>query len=91
MINRSNLEFSLKGNLSCFGTKIKNLWGSGKFKAMWLGPYVVSKFLSKGTYELADFDGNKLPKPRNGLYLKKVLCLGLALFLVFSCMYFYVH
>ena len=45
--------------------------GVGKFKAMWLGPYVVSKVLSKGAYELLDFDGNKLPEPRNGLYLKK--------------------
>ena len=26
-INRSNLGFSLKGNLSCSGIKIKNLWG----------------------------------------------------------------
>ena len=45
--------------------------GAGKFKAMWLGPYVMSKVLEKGAYELIDFDGNKLPEPRNGLYLKK--------------------
>ena len=38
---------------------------------MWLGPYIVSKVLNKGAYELIDFDGNKLPEPRNGLYLKK--------------------
>ena len=38
---------------------------------MWLGPYVVLKVLSKGAYELVDFDGNKLTEPRNGLYLKK--------------------
>ena len=38
---------------------------------MWLGIYVVSKVLNKGAYELIDFDGNKLPEPRNGLYLKK--------------------
>ena len=44
--------------------------GARKFKAMWLGPYVVSKVLSKGAYELVDYDGNKLPEPRNGLYLK---------------------
>ena len=25
----------------------------------------------EGPYELVDFDGNKLPEPRNGLYLKK--------------------
>ena len=57
--------------------------GVGKSKSMWLGPYVVSKFLKKGTCELIDFDGNKIPE--------EVLCLGLALFLVFYCMYFYVH
>ena len=43
----------------------------GKFKSMWLGPYVMLKLLKKGTYELIDFEGNKLPEPRNGVYLKK--------------------
>ena len=38
---------------------------------MWLGPYIVSKVLKKGTYELIDFDGNKLAETRNVLYLKK--------------------
>ena len=37
--------------------------GAGKFKSMWLGPYVVSKVLNKGAYELIDYDGNKLPDP----------------------------
>ena len=45
--------------------------GAGKFMSMWLGPYVVSKVLNKGAYKLIDFEGNKLPEPRNGLYLKK--------------------
>ena len=45
--------------------------GAGKFKSMWLGPYVVLKVLKKGAYELIDFDRNKLSEPRNGLYLKK--------------------
>ena len=44
---------------------------AGKFRSMWLGPYVVSKVLKKGAYELIYFDGNKLPESRNGLYLKK--------------------
>ena len=38
---------------------------------MWLGPYVVSKVLNKGAYELVDYDENKLHEPHNGLYLKK--------------------
>ena len=37
--------------------------GAGKFKSMWLGPYVVSKVLNKGGYELIDYDDNKLMKP----------------------------
>ena len=45
--------------------------GEGKFRSMWLWPYVMSKVLKKGAYELIDFEGNKLPKPRNGFYLKK--------------------
>ena len=45
--------------------------GEGKFKSMWLCPYVVSKVLKNGAYELTNYDGNKLSNPRNGLYLKK--------------------
>ena len=60
-----------EGELVFLWDQDKEPLGAGKFKSMWLGPYVVSKLLSKGAYELADYDGNKLPKPRNGLYLKK--------------------
>ena len=49
----------------------KETLGAGKFKSMWLRPYIVSKVLKNVAYELTDFDGNKFPKPRNGLYLKK--------------------
>ena len=71
MINRSNLGFFSEGELVLLWDQDKESLGVGKFKAMWLGTYVVSKVLSKGAYELVDYDGNKLPKPRNGLYLKK--------------------
>ena len=60
-----------EGELVLLWDQYKEPLGVGKFKAMWLGPYVMSKFLKKGAYELIDFDGNKLPEPRNGLYLKK--------------------
>ena len=60
-----------EGEFVLFWDQDKEPLGAGKFKAMWLGPYVVSKVLSKGAYELVDYDGNKLPEPRNGLYLKK--------------------
>jgi len=42
---------------------------------MWLGPYIVKRFLAKGAYELVDFDVVPLVQPRNGMYLKKILCL----------------
>ena len=60
-----------KGELVFLWDQDKEPLGEGKFKSMWLGPYVVLKILKKGTYELIDFYGNKLPDPRNGLYLKK--------------------
>ena len=59
-----------KGELAFLWDQVKEPLGVGKFESMWLGPYVVSKVLKKGAYELTDFDGNKLPEPRNGLYLK---------------------
>ena len=43
----------------------------------------MSKVLKKGAYELTDFEGNKLPEPRNGLYLKSTM-LRLS---VFSCIF----
>ena len=55
-----------EGELVLLWDQDKEPLGSGKFKAMWLGPYLMSKVLSKGAY-----DGNKPPETRNGLYLKK--------------------
>ena len=49
----------------------KEPMGARKFRSMWLGPYVMSKVLNKGAYELIDFDGNNMHEPSNGLYLKK--------------------
>ena len=60
-----------EGELVLLWDQDKEPLGAGKFRSMWLGPYVVSKVLKKGAYELIYFDGNKLPEPRNGLYLKK--------------------
>ena len=44
--------------------------GKGKFESMWYEPFVISKVLEKGAYELVDYDGIPLGQPRNGLYLK---------------------
>ena len=31
--------------------------GKWKFKSMWYGPFVISKVLEKGIYELMDYNG----------------------------------
>jgi hypothetical protein len=45
--------------------------GAGKFKPMCFKPFIIKEVFKKGTYRLADFEGNALAEPRNGLYLKK--------------------
>ena len=45
--------------------------GKGKFKSTWYRPFIISKVLEKGAYELIDYDGIPLGKPCNGLYLKR--------------------
>ena len=60
-----------EGDLVLLWDQDKEALEAGKFWSMWLGPYVMSKFLKKGAYELTDFERNKLHEPRNGLYLKK--------------------
>ena len=34
--------------------------GEGKFKCIWLGPYIVTKVLKMDAYDLIDYEGNKL-------------------------------
>eukprot|EP00253_Pinus_taeda_P012884 PITA_12884 len=45
--------------------------GIGKFEPMWHGPCIIKRVLAKSVYELVDYDGVPLGKPRNALYLKK--------------------
>ena len=45
--------------------------GKGNFESMWYDPFVISKVLEKGPYELVDYYGIPLGQPRNGLYLKR--------------------
>ena len=45
--------------------------GEGKFESMWHGPYIVSRVLEKGAYELDDYNWIPLGEPRNELYLKR--------------------
>ena len=60
-----------EGDLVLVYDQDKDNLGAGKFVSMWLGPYIVKRVLRKGSYELKDYEGNILPRPRNGLYLKK--------------------
>ena len=45
--------------------------GAGKFKSLWMGPYILKHVLAKGAYELMDYDGSPLVQPCNELYLKR--------------------
>ena len=60
-----------EGDLVLTYDKRYNKLGKGKFKSMWYGPFVISKVLEKGAYELVDYDGIPLGQPHNGLYLKR--------------------
>ena len=60
-----------EGDLVLLWDQAKEPLGERKFNPMWHGPYVVKRVLDKGTYELVDYEGTTLAKPRNGLYLKK--------------------
>ena len=59
-----------EGDLVLVYDQDKDALGAGKFEPLWYNPYVISKVLQKGAYELVDYEGNKLARPRNGLYLK---------------------
>eukprot|EP00253_Pinus_taeda_P028549 PITA_28549 len=59
-----------EGDLVLLYDQANDKLGAGKFVPMWHGPYIVKRKLAKGAYELEDFEGVSLGKPRNGLYLK---------------------
>lgn len=59
-----------KGDLVLTYDKRYDKLGKGKSELMWHGPYILSKVLEKGSYELVKHDGTPLGEPRNGLYLK---------------------
>ena len=62
-----------EGDLVLVYDQDKDTLGECKFEPLWYGPYIVSKFLKKGAYELVNYEGNKLARPQNGLYLKQYL------------------
>ena len=60
-----------EGDLVLVYDQDKVALGVGKFEPLWYGPYIVSKALEKGAYELVDYKGNKLVRSQKGLYLKQ--------------------
>lgn len=61
----------VEGDLVLLYNQVKDKLGAGKLESMWLGLYIVKRVLQKGAYELIDYEGNPLDKPRNEIYLKK--------------------
>ena len=61
----------MEGDLVLVYAQEKDALGTGNFKSMWYGPFIVKKVLKKGAYALVDFEGNELAEPKNGLYLKR--------------------
>ena len=70
MISLSIQRGLIEGDLVLLWDQAKEPLGEGKFNPMWHGPYVVKRVLEKGAYELVDYEGIDLEKPRNGIYLK---------------------
>lgn len=60
-----------KGDLVLVYDQAHDKLGTGKFKSMWHGPYIIKHILSKGAYDLIDYNGIHFGKLRNGIYLKK--------------------
>ena len=61
----------IEGDLVLLYDEAHDKLGAGKFQPMWHGPYIVKCVLQNGAYDLIDYEGHPLGKPRNGLYLKK--------------------
>eukprot|EP00253_Pinus_taeda_P003511 PITA_03511 len=61
----------VEGDLVLLYDQANDKLGARKFEPMWHGPYIIKRVLQEGAYELIDYEGNPLDKPRNGLYLKK--------------------
>ena len=59
-----------EGDLVLVYDQDKDTLAARKFKPLWYGPYIISKVLQKGAYELVDYEGNRLARPQNGPYLK---------------------
>ena len=56
---------------------------------MWYGPFIISKVLEKGAYELVDYDGVPFGQPHNGLYLKRIVSCIYVYYLTFSVLKYF--
>ena len=66
-----NPQIHSEGDLILVYDQANNKLGTGKFEPVLHDPYIVKRVLAKGAYELVDYEGVSLDKPRNGLYLKR--------------------
>eukprot|EP00253_Pinus_taeda_P035171 PITA_35171 len=69
--NTVNPRSFIEGDLVLLYDQANDKLGARKFEPMWHGPYIMKRVWQKSAYELIDYEGNPLDKPRNGLYLKK--------------------
>ena len=60
-----------KGDLVLTYDQSYDKLGKGKFESMWYSPFVISRVLEKGAFELMNYDGIPLGQLCNGLYLKR--------------------
>lgn len=62
-----------EGDIILLYDQESNKLGSGKFKPMWLVPYIFKCVLAKGAYQLIDFDGFPWHSPEIGCTLINIM------------------
>ena len=79
-----------EGDVALLYAQDSDKLGASKFEPLWMGPYIVKQVLTKGAYELVDYDGIPLSQPQNGLYLKRYytwLSVVNSLYICFYCIF----
>ena len=52
-----------EGDLVLLYVQDSDKLGAGKFEPLWMGPYIFKWVLTKGAYDLVDYDGIPLSQP----------------------------
>eukprot|EP00253_Pinus_taeda_P003420 PITA_03420 len=60
-----------EGDLVLLCDQDSNKLGVDTFEPLWMDPYIIKQALTKGAYEMVDYDGIPLSQPRYKLYLKR--------------------